>query len=289
MVCQCLTQVAAALKQADSEEWFVVGGKGRPRRTLEQQRKHIQARTAAAAALAAVKHPGSHSRTHLQHKPLQQCVEQLHSVECADSDNELQVPELPAGSSPAQYAAQQQLAVLAAAMAKAFPAQEQQLPGWGPAPEREWKTAASSRSKRKGQKSNMPKTLQEQVEALAQQVQDISRELQQTPMFASLQSAMQYIGSVTADSCCQQHTSKCSSQDDGCLQQTPQQHQPEQVQHTQHPDTGSDCHFDHCTNSNSSSWCWQRVQRLVVYGLGSPECSKVSKHQVRNAYAIAIV
>jgi hypothetical protein len=238
------------------DEWVRVGGKGRPRRTPEQQQKHLQDRAAAAAALAAAtgdggdhQHQACHATAvHTHQQPQQQQQQQQAST-----------PEQ-------QQAAQQQLQALAAAMAGSTPLKQAPLPGWGPPPEREWKVAASSRSK-KNKRVQLPSTPAEQAQYVAKQVREIQGQLASSAMYASLLAAMrQAAPGLSAES-------GDSSSSDAQQQQQQQRQQQQQ--------SGSS------SSSSGACWRWGDVQQLVVYGLGSPDDSKVSRHQVGGAMTTA--
>jgi hypothetical protein len=123
--------------------------------------------------------------------------------------------------------------------------------------------ACSSRSKRssKKQKCQFDLSPEQQVQQLVQQVQDIAGQLLHTPMYSALTSAMQQ----AAQGGFRSHSAiNCSNTF------------PEQQQQQQSTDTLQSS----SSNSSCLKWDWQAVQQLVVYGLGSPEGSRVSRYQV---------
>jgi hypothetical protein len=223
------------MQEEPQDEWVRVGGKGRPRRTPEQQQKHLQDRAAAAAALAA--------RT-CHSEDLQQQVCQTAAVHTQQQQQQQQ-----ASTPEQQQAAQQQLQALAAAMAGSTPPKQATLPGWGPPPEREWKVACSSRS-RKNKKLQLPSTPAEQAQHVAKQVREIQGKLASSAVYASLLAAMRQAAPGLSEGC----------EDSSSIPAQQQQ--------------GSS------SSSSGVCWRWGDVQQLVVYGLGSPDDSKVSRHQV---------
>lgn len=198
----------------------MVGGKGRPRRTAEQQAAHVAARQAAEATLAAM------SPTYRRRQQHQQLLRE-------------------AACSPPGAAAQQQPADGATAA----------LPGWGPPPEREWRVAGGGGGKRgrRAQQRAAEQTPEQQVAALAAQVQELAAQLAGAPVYASLTAAMAAAAAAVP----------------GQQQQQEQQPEGQQQQHLQQQ------------HLQQQQWDWSGVQQLVVYGLGSPEDSRVSRHQVR--------
>eukprot|EP00879_Flechtneria_rotunda_P024465 GHRR01025936.1.p1 GENE.GHRR01025936.1~~GHRR01025936.1.p1 ORF type:complete len:238 (+),score=92.52 GHRR01025936.1:292-1005(+) len=225
--------------------WVVVGGKGRPRKTPEQQQKHLKSRAAAAAVLAAV----------TGRAPPAPACQQL-------SDGATAACHMDAAEAQQNAAAASQLSP---------------LPGWGPSPEREWKIAQRSKSKKKHASFNL--TPEQQADQLVQQTQDISQQLLKREVFRSLVAAMHKVDShtpsvanhlkssgstISSDQHCDanhQHSCQCHRQ---LQQQIYADPQPQPTQQQQ----------------QCEQWCWSVVQQLVCYGLGSVEDSRVSRYQV---------
>jgi uncharacterized membrane protein YgcG len=257
---------------ADGEEWTSVGRRGKPRRTQQQQVAHLLSRAAAAESLAAATHSGLHASAAAQ---LKEQATQLAAAIATDASSASQPPQ-------PQPPPQLLLAPTQANMASAADAPTvESLPGWGysvsQAEERAWRVVPGGRRRGKARQQALQASSSPDQDAarLADQVRDLVVALAAAPVHTALLAAMRAAGPglvLLSDSGGDgngngnNNSISISSGIDGC-----------------NGCTGKGNSSSSCLQGGGddvSSWDWRCVRELVVYGLGSPEEGRVSRHQV---------
>lgn len=254
---------------ADGEEWTSVGRRGKPRRTQQQQVAHLLSRAAAAESLAAATHSGLHASAAAQLK------EQATQLAAAIA------PDASSASQPPQPQPPPQLLLLAPTQANMASAADaptvESLPGWGSSvsqpEERAWRVVPGGRRRGKARQQALQASSSPDHDAarLADQVFDLAVALAAAPVHTALLAAMRAAGPglvLLSDSGGDGNSNSISISSgidscNGC--------------------TGNSNSSSSCLQGGGddvSSWDWRCVRELVVYGLGSLEEGRVSRHQV---------